>query len=291
MKEATKDKRLHYKSNNYSRRSEPHKLWLFVCNDMISVIVPYKDSENWIGRCFQSLHGQRGDFEFIFVNDHSTDRGKELLTVYVNGDDRFLLLDNQRAAGVSGARNTGLSVAHGEWVTFLDSDDEMLPDAWAKFSRAIETEADMHQFNHIRHYNVRPVYNVNRSRYDNPPGIYSIRNLPQVWFGVWNKLYKHELLDGIRFDEAMQYGEDLILNLECLAKSGEIHHADTATVRHNVENMESLSHIRSDADLIKELKALEDYIIRHKDRQLRELAYSLIEERIARSWYRRTICG
>lgn len=253
--------------------------------NMISIIIPYWNAGRWIQRCADSLTSQQGDFECIFVDDFSTDHPA------FETDSRCICVTNRHSKGVSGARNTGLDIAQGEWVTFLDADDELLPDAWTKFSRAIETETDMHQFNHIRHYIVRPVCNVNRSRYDNPPGIYSVRNLPQVWFGVWNKLYKHELLDGIRFDEAMQYGEDLIFNLECLAKSGEIHHADTATVRHNVENMESLSHIRSDADLIKELKALEDYIIRHKDRQLRELAYSLIEERIARSWYRRTICG
>lgn len=258
---------------------------------MISVIVPYKDSENWIGRCFQSLQRQRGDFEFIFVNDHSTDRGKELLTVYVNGDDRFLLLDNQRAAGVSGARNTGLSVAHGEWVTFLDADDELLPDAWEKFNQVIEINVNIFQFNHVRHYTTNAALNVNRSKYDNRSGMYDVKNLPQVWFGVWNKLYRKSLLDGVWFDETMQYGEDLLFNMECLAKSDMIHHSSATTVRHNVENMKSLSHIRKDEDLIKELKALEDFILRHKERQLKNLAYKLIEERLERSWYRKAICG
>lgn len=258
---------------------------------MISVIVPYKDAERWIQRCADSLRTQEGDFEFIFVNDHSTDRGKELLTVYVNGDDRFLLLDNQRADGVSGARNTGLSVAHGEWVTFLDADDELLPDAWDKFTEATKVGASIHQFNHVRHYTTNAALNVNRSKYDNRSGMYSIKALPQVWFGVWNKLYRKSLLDGVWFDETMQYGEDLLFNMECLAKSDMIHHSSATTVRHNVENMKSLSHIRKDEDLIRELKALEDFILRHKERQLKNLAYKLIEERLERSWYRKAICG
>ena len=121
--------------------------------------------------------------------------------------------------------------------------------------------------------------------------MYGLEKLPLIWFGVWNKLYRKTLLDKIWFDESMQYGEDLLFNLECLAKSGEIYHTSTTTVMHNVENMNSLSHIRTDEDLIKELMALEDFMLRHKSRRLRSLAYSLIEERLARSWYRRTMCG
>ena len=256
---------------------------------MISVIVPYWNAEKWIERCINSLKIQRGDFEYIFVNDHSTDKGKELVTLC--SDDRFVVVDNQHRKGVSGARNTGLDLAKGEWVTFLDADDELLPDAWEKFNQAIEINANIFQFNHVRHYVVNPAFNVNRNKYDNQPGMYDVKNLPQVWFGVWNKLYRKTLLDKIRFDESMQYGEDLLFNLECLAKSGEIYHTSTTTVKHNVENMNSLSHIRTDEDLIKELMALEDFMLRHKSRRLRSLAYSLIEERLARSWYRKAICG
>ena len=256
---------------------------------MISVIVPYWNAEKWIERCAESLKSQQGDFEFIFVNDHSTDKGKELVTLC--SDDRFVVVDNQHSKGVSGARNTGLDLAKGEWITFLDADDELLPDAWDKFNRATEINANIFQFNHVRHYIVNPALNVNRNKYDNKSGMYDVKSLPQVWFGVWNKLYRKELLDGIRFDETMQYGEDLLFNLECLSKSGEIYHTSTTTVRHNVENMHSLSHARTDEDLIKELMALEDFILRHRSRRLRSLAYSLIEERLARSWYRKAICG
>lgn len=256
---------------------------------MISVIVPYWNAEKWIKRCADSLKNQQGDFEFIFVNDHSKDNGAQLLRK--TADSRFVMMDNHHKPGVSGARNTGLDIARGEWVTFLDSDDELMTDAWNKFNEAAETGEAIHQFNHIRHYTINPALNVNRHKYDNRPGTYTVKDLPQVWFGVWNKLYRKDLLSGIRFDETLQYGEDLIFNLECLAKSGEIHQSKATTVRHNVENIRSLSHIRTAEDLVKELKALEDYILRHKDRALRRLAYSLIEERLARSWYKKAICG
>ena len=256
---------------------------------MISVIVPYRDAGKWIRRCADSLRTQEGDFEFIFVNDHSTDDGE--YTVRHIADDRFRILNNERGAGVSGARNTGLATAEGEWVTFLDADDELMPDAWRKFTEATEAGEDIYQFNHVRHYTIKPALNVNRNRYENQPGTYDIKYLPQVWFGVWNKLYRKDILVDIWFDETLQYGEDMMFNLECLAKTGTIYHSKSATVRHNVENMNSLSHIRKDEDLIKELKALEDFILRHDGRDMKLLAYSLIEERISRSWYKRAICG
>ena len=260
---------------------------------MISVIVPYRDAERWIRRCADSLRAQEGDFEFIFVNDHSTDNGYEVLFEATKDDKRFIRITEASpdGRGVSWARNIGLMAAKGEWITFLDADDELLPNAWRKFAEATKVDASIHQFNHVRHYTTNAALNVNRSKYDNRSGMYSINALPQVWFGVWNKLYRKSLLDGVWFDETMQYGEDLIFNMECLAKSDLIHHSSATTVRHNVENMKSLSHIRTDEDLIRELKALEDFILRHKERQLKNLAYKLIEERLERSWYRKAICG
>ena len=89
---------------------------------MISVIVPYKNSEPWIGRCVESLKAQGGDMEFILVNDHSTDGGKKIAKDLTKGDKRFRHYENARADGVSGARNTGLDKAKGEWITFLDAE-------------------------------------------------------------------------------------------------------------------------------------------------------------------------
>ena len=54
-----------------------------------------------------SLHEQKGDFEFILVNDHSTDQGPEIAERFAGMDNRFVLLTNEHRKGVSGARNTG----------------------------------------------------------------------------------------------------------------------------------------------------------------------------------------
>lgn len=255
-------------------------------NPKISIITPYKNAKPWIGRCAESLRAQDGPFEFVFIDDHSTDGSEAELIKHA--DDRFVLLQNIAGRGVSSARNHGLDNATGEWITFLDADDELMPNAYRMFERLLETDADIHQENHIRHY---PEKGLTRKMYDNPPGIYTLENLPQAWFGVWNKLYKKELLEDIRFDIEMQYAEDEILNLECLAKARKIHHGGDVTVRHNIENTRSLSRSRTDVDLVRQIQKLCDFIIRHQDAEIRRIAYDLITVHLSARWYFDTICG
>ena len=118
---------------------------------MISVIVPYKNAERWLGRSCGSLESQLGDFEFVFVSDNCTDNSDEIVNEYVDRDKRFRFIWNIYSAGVSGARNTGLDVARGDWITFLDADDELLPNAYKTFIKATKTRANVCQFNHVRY--------------------------------------------------------------------------------------------------------------------------------------------
>ena len=250
----------------------------------ISIITPFYNAEPWIARCADSLRSQDGPFEFIFVNDHSTDGSEDVLRDHT--DERFRLLQNTRGKGVSSARNTGLDAATGNWVAFLDADDELMPGAYGLFENLLSTDADIHQDNHVRHYVAK---GTTVKMYENAPGIYPLDNLPLAWFGVWNKLYKRELLQEIRFDEAMSYAEDEIFNLECLAKARRIHHGADILVRHNIENKASLSHIRTDIDLIKQIQKLCDFMIAHDDPELRRLTYNLVNVHLSSEWYFRAI--
>ena len=122
----------------------------------ISVIVPFWNSEKWLGVCCESLISQEGDFDFILVDDKSTDNSREIAYEYCMKDSRFMLMTNFRTKGVSGARNTGLEYACQEkgWITFLDADDELLDNAYQMFMSAIESDerANVHQFNSLRYY-------------------------------------------------------------------------------------------------------------------------------------------
>ena len=237
----------------------------------ISVIIPFYNSEDWLERCACSLANQEGDFEFIFVNDNSTDNGSEIIKRYVKKDSRFILLDNKRPPGVSGARNTGLDFFSGDYVTFLDADDEYLPDAYITFTTAIKNDsgANIYQFNHIRYFAEK---NKTVKKYINLSGVYDTSNLPEAWYGVWNKLLKAEFAADIRFKEGMQYGEDAVFVLECLSKGKEIHHAPKSfmIVKHNFINKSSLSKSRTREDLIKQVREYEKFMLEQQDPNLRK---------------------
>ena len=237
---------------------------------LISVIIPYRDAARYIARCVESLYKQTGEFEFIFVNDNSSDQSAYEVLWRTENDTRFKFIDNQHSPGVSGARNTGIDIAGGEWITFLDVDDVMLSDAYKKFTTAIkqEPEAVIHQFNHVRYYTV----NQHRiTKYKNRPGRYDVPKLPHYWFGIWNKLFRSDFVKDIRFNESLQYGEDGLFVLECLSRGMYIHHGgiEITTVEHIIGDQRSLSHKKTFEDVMKQIRTYLLFMERQKDSDLR----------------------
>ena len=103
----------------------------------ISVIIPLYNKEAIIERSLQSVLSQDyDDFEVVIVNDGSTDRSMDIVRSI---QDPRLVLIEQENGGPSKARNTGVKNAKGDWIVFLDADDELLPGALRSFSNIIKT--------------------------------------------------------------------------------------------------------------------------------------------------------
>ena len=227
----------------------------------ISVIVPYYQAENWIRRCCESLHNNKGEFEFIFVNDLSLDNSEDIVKEYADIDDRFFMCDNKRSKGTSGARNTGLDYASGEWVTFLDADDHYSANAYNKFRAAIrETDLPMIQLNHMmeKNGNIRP-------RLYNPQDEYHLDGLPRLWPSVCIKLFKKDLIENLRFLENLRHGEDEIFTLNCLIKTRRLDVAGISVLIYHKDNPNSLSTTTSFDDLVDEQGALLEFLELHRN--------------------------
>lgn len=94
---------------------------------MISVIIPLYNKEKAVRHTIQSVLNQTfSDFELVVVDDGGTDSSAAIVKEFVSLDDRVKYF-YKKNGGVSSARNYGLLKAQGEWVIFLDADDEMLP--------------------------------------------------------------------------------------------------------------------------------------------------------------------
>lgn len=102
----------------------------------VSVIVPAYNAAEYLAECLQSIADQTmGDFEAIVVDDASTDSSPEIIRRFAADDSRFRLLSVSHG-GVSRARNSGMNVARGEYICFVDADDRCLP---TMFERMLDT--------------------------------------------------------------------------------------------------------------------------------------------------------
>lgn len=103
-----------------------------IMNPIFSIIIPVYNVEPYLRECLESVLAQTfDDWEAICVNDGSIDGSGAILDEYSVKDSRFLII-HQSNAGVSAARNVALAVAQGEWLTFLDGDDMLACDAFAR---------------------------------------------------------------------------------------------------------------------------------------------------------------
>ena len=92
-------------------------------NDLISIIIPAYNSENYVSECIDSVINQTyKNIEIVIINDGSTDNTLSIIQGYQKKDKRIVLI-NQKNMGVYESRCNGIRVAHGKYITFLDADD------------------------------------------------------------------------------------------------------------------------------------------------------------------------
>ena len=102
----------------------------------ISVIIPAYNQAHFLGAAVESVLSQSmPDFELIIVNDGSTDQTEQVVLSY---QDSRITYVSQQNRGLSGARNTGIRQASGDYLTYLDSDDAFFPQKLAVLSKALE---------------------------------------------------------------------------------------------------------------------------------------------------------
>ena len=107
----------------------------------ISVIIPIYNVEKYLARCLDSVISQTyTNLEIICVNDCSPDNSHLILQEYATKDKRIKIITREKNGGLSAARNSGLKVATGKYIYFLDSDDWITPDFLEKMYTAITTQ-------------------------------------------------------------------------------------------------------------------------------------------------------
>ena len=230
----------------------------------ITLIVPIYNEEPFLERCLKSIENQTVKFdEVILIDDKSTDKSAQIAYEFAfkNGWRQILNANNR---GLSYTRNVGIKKANSEYVTFLDSDDELTVDACEIMHNAIKQHKkyDMLQFNHLRHY---AKINKTVKKYDNRDGAFDIRNIHDCacWWGAWNKVMKKSSISKLLREELGKYGEDGVWILELALDGKDIRTIDKETIIHHFDNQNSLTKSKGKRELALLDKAQREILAKH----------------------------
>ena len=169
----------------------------------VSIIVPVYNAEKYLRQAIDSVKTQTfQDWELILVDDGSTDSSNAICHEYTDADKRIRLIEKENG-GLSSARNAALDIAEGEYIFFLDADDELYP------------HSILHLYDIVRSYSVqvvagRKVYEIEKPENNFTTTRHGIvkteQHIKNVWFqksgtdnSVCWKLLKKSLFDGLRF--------------------------------------------------------------------------------------------
>lgn len=166
-------------------------------NILLSVVIPIYNVERTLARCVESVLGQHVEgMELILVDDGSTDRSVLVANRYQNRPHVTLI--HKANGGLSDARNEGLYYAKGRYVTFVDSDDYLLPDTYAPLMAMLEAhpEYDILEYSFVRETL------CGWKTIKLPEREYT--HIGDYWLGcrgyehtyAWNKIYRRSLFDG-----------------------------------------------------------------------------------------------
>ncbi len=195
-------------------------------NPLISVIIPVYNVEQYLPRCLDSVLIQTYcNLEIILVDDGSKDRSGVICDEFATKDSRIKVF-HQKNAGVSCARNVGLDIACGDYVGFIDSDDYIESDFYevlvknavahnADISycgiKLVEPNGSVHErFNTSCRCEKRPSEIIK--------GFFFNEEIKEHMYSQCNKIFKREVLAGVRYKEGYALGEDILFVFETLGK-------------------------------------------------------------------------
>lgn len=193
---------------------------------VVSIVVPVYNVDNYLYRCINSLIEQSfEEIEIILIDDGSNDISGQICDEYAQMDQR-IIVQHTKNKGVSNARNIGLTLANGDYITFVDADDWLEVNFIENSINIIRKyNADILLGNHYLDFmngkfecalNVQQEYIMNNI--ETVEKLFIMRGTKErIPWSVWGKLYRKEILD--MFDVNYSMGEDAIWLWNVLKKA------------------------------------------------------------------------
>ena len=182
---------------------------VFKTNPLISVVVPVYKVEGYINRCVDSIINQTyNNLEIILVDDGSPDKCGKICDEYAKKDKRIKVI-HKLNGGLSDARNAGIKIANGKYISFVDSDDYVEIDYIEVLYNALNNNnSDMSIGSHIVRYETGKIIDKSKNyEYTTCPRdiLEKILYDEDVDLSAWSKLYKIELFDNVLFPKGRLY--------------------------------------------------------------------------------------
>ena len=199
---------------------------------LISIIIPIYNSEKLLSPCLDSVTNQTyNNLEIILINDGSTDHSSKIIKEYANKDHRIKIIE-EKNQGQSAARNQGLKIAKGEYISFIDSDDKVEKTFIEKLLKPYQDgktslsvcgmRRDFLNSKHTEYLYLSPIIKKGKNESSKSYILRLLTKDGRLYSSV-NKLYKGNLAKEISFDTSLNFAEDTKFVLEYLKKStGEI---------------------------------------------------------------------
>lgn len=204
--------------------------------NLVSIIVPVYNVEKYLPKCLESVMNQTyKSIEIVCVNDGSPDGSEKIISDYMKSDSRIVLI-NQENQGLSGARNTGIENAKGEYVIFLDSDDWIDPETVQTAVDELRKEdAQLVMWSYVREF---PDVSVPKNVFEKDRIVFDGEQMRNVLHRrmaglegkelsdpgnadsavtAWGKMYKTRCIKNCRFVDTKIVGtEDALFSLQAL---------------------------------------------------------------------------
>lgn len=223
----------------------------------VSIIVPIYNVEKYLDKCINSLLNQSlKEIEIILVDDGSPDNSGKIAEKYAIKDNRISVV-HQQNMGLGPARNTGVDLATGEYIAFVDSDDWVDVDMYSHlYKEAIKTNADIVVGGHCEMMNditkSKKVHPLSGFVYKNKEEILKVR---KNFFGqyyndeigssfpksAWRSIYRHQIIkdNNLRFEKILS--EDTIFNLLVYKYSQVISFTNFTDYKYRKDNQTSIT--------------------------------------------------
>lgn len=185
----------------------------------ISIIIPIFKVEQYVEKCIKSIIEQENEdmtIECIIVDDYSPDKSMSIVHSIVddyNGNISFTLVRHEENKGLSAARNTGIDLAHGDFIMFVDSDDWLPLNSISKLVKVLKENPDIDMvagnYYRVKEKSAQPITIIEPTLFDNYQLRKGLLNYQNVSCTAWNKLIRASIVKINKFPRGVIFEDNI----------------------------------------------------------------------------------